>query len=276
MFPKMLHVVKTIFLVKKNRQMILLTLFFEIILLYMTLNHGTKLIERIGVYPEWNAFSFLWNDTFFLMLFFYIVIFSFSNAPFQDKVSSFVIIRCGKRIFTIAHIIYISILSLVISAFLYMGSALFLPYRRGSGDWGQFWGTLSQNRQDYTDLNYMSIDYRVLWDFTPKEALKHTMCICFLLCLMIGLILYLTSFYGKKIIGIIIIVAMVSMSRISIFLRLVRLYWMNPFTWICLDVLTPVENGVFVTVSYAKLMLCCINTLLIVGIIITSYKKELL
>lgn len=40
MFRKIIRIIRTAFLVKKNRQLIMLTLFFEIILCNMTLNHG--------------------------------------------------------------------------------------------------------------------------------------------------------------------------------------------------------------------------------------------
>lgn len=145
MFRKIIRIIRTAFLVKKNRQLIMLTLFFEIILSNMTLNHGRELIERIGFYPECNAFSLIWNDTFFMMLFFFIVIFAFSNAPFRERVSSYVMIRSGKRLYVFAHVIYISILSFLIPVFLYIVNAFFLPYRQGNGEWGQFWGANSQN-----------------------------------------------------------------------------------------------------------------------------------
>jgi len=274
MFRKIIRIIRTAFLVKKNRQLIMLTLFFEIILCNMTLNHGRELIERIGFYPECNAFSLIWNDTFFMMLFFFIVIFAFSNAPFRERVGSYVMIRSGKRLYVFAHVIYISILSFLIPVFLYIVNAFFLPYRQGNGEWGQFWGAISQNSEVYADLNYISLDYRVLWDFTPKETLQHTMCICFLLCFMTGLLLYLTALRGRKKMGIIFIVSLVTMSRISVFYRMFRLYWVNPFTWICLNILTPENNGILVNVFYAKAILCMIDVILIMGILITSYKKR--
>lgn len=66
-----------------------------------------KIVEQLGFSPNISSFSLIWNSTFFILLFFLGVILFYSDAPFQDSMTSFVMIRCGKIKFMIAQICYI-------------------------------------------------------------------------------------------------------------------------------------------------------------------------
>ncbi|MFQ9749551.1 MAG: hypothetical protein ACLRYY_12165 [Anaerobutyricum soehngenii] len=109
----------------------------------MMLNNTKEMIQKVGERPTVSSFPILWSDNLFLMLVFFTVIWMFSDAPFFDRMTTFLLVRSGKIIFAIAHIAYIVILSAVIPIIIYIAETVFLPYVQGN-NWGNFWGTLAQ------------------------------------------------------------------------------------------------------------------------------------
>ena len=76
----------------------------------MMLNNTKEMIQKVGERPTVSSFPILWSDNLFLMLVFFTVIWMFSDAPFFDRMTTFLLVRSGKIIFAIAHIAYIVIL----------------------------------------------------------------------------------------------------------------------------------------------------------------------
>lgn len=65
---------------------------FLILLADMYLRPTRRLIDLLGVAPDTTVFPLIWNNTFFLMLFYFSVILYFSDVPFRDSLSRFLLI----------------------------------------------------------------------------------------------------------------------------------------------------------------------------------------
>ena len=102
-----MHIVKYNIKKWKQNYNILLGLIYLLIISDMMFRPARKIVEQLGFSPNISSFSLIWNSTFFILLFFLGVILFYSDAPFQDSMTSFVMIRCGKIKFMIAQICYI-------------------------------------------------------------------------------------------------------------------------------------------------------------------------
>lgn len=271
---KIIRLIQYHFHVATNKRVLLTSILLEFVVVFMQFHDGRKLIEEVGIKPEVNAFTVVWNDSFFMMVFFFLVVFSFSAIPFRDNSSQFIVIRNGAFLYVVSHIIYIIILAIINVVSLYVMIPIFLPYKNVTGDWGAFWGAVSQNTGDYIGLNHTYVSYRVFWDFTPGQAFISVFSICLLLNIMVGLFLYFLAIFRKKNLGVILLAFLITLGRMTSYFLEVRLYPFSPFNWLCLDVLVPQYNGVQVSVPYACSSLIIINVLLILCILIASSRKK--
>ena len=65
---------------------------FIVLLTDLYLRPTRRLINLLGVLPDTTVFSLIWNNTFFLMLFYLGVILYFSDVPFRNTMSQFLLI----------------------------------------------------------------------------------------------------------------------------------------------------------------------------------------
>ena len=107
-----MHIVKYNIKKWKQNYNILLGFIYLLIISDMMFRPASKIVEQLGFSPNKSSFSLIWNSTFFILLFFLGVILFYSDAPFQDSMTSFVMIRCGKIKYMIAQICYIFLLGI--------------------------------------------------------------------------------------------------------------------------------------------------------------------
>lgn len=130
-----MHIVKYNIKKWKQNYNILLGLIYLLIISDMMFRPARKIVEQLGFSPNISSFSLIWNSTFFILLFFLGVILFYSDAPFQDSMTSFVMIRCGKIKFMIAQICYIFLLGILIPGVFFLIQYIFLLPTEADG-WG--------------------------------------------------------------------------------------------------------------------------------------------
>ena len=260
----------------KSRYHMIMGLIYFIILGDMMLRPTKTLIYELGVKPTTFAFPLLWNSTIFLMMFFFGVILLFSDSPFHDDMTPFFLIRCGNKNLTAAHIIYIIMLSFLIPiCFFVIQAILFMPSLENN--WGKFWGTLAQTNASLETGSRIEFKYHILWDFEPWEATVVVLFICILLCMLTGLLLYLTSILHIKTIGICILSGFIILPHIVDGLNFTTFYWLSPYSWICLNDTMRQYNGSLPSIGYAFFILITLVIFLICFIFLkTSHQKEIL
>lgn len=255
-------------------------MFFCLIYLFlisdMILRPARRLAEELGVSPSVSSFSLIWNSRFFLLLFFFGVMLFYSNAPFQDSMSTFVMIRCGKMRFMIAQVCYIIVVGMMIPIVFFLIQFGLFP-SSGRNEWGKFWGTLAQTGVGIQAGCRIEFQYHILWDYGPEEALAITFLICVLLTIMTGLLLYFFSLFRMKPFGICLLSGFIILPEIVDWLDFTTFNWVSPYSWICLDTTMKSYNGSLPSLSYVFPILCFLNGCLILGIIVkTKTSKEVL
>lgn len=267
-----IHIIK--YNIKKWRQnySMLLGLVYLLIICDMMFRPARKIASQLGVSPNVSSFPLIWNSTFFLLLFFFGVILFYSDAPFQDPMTSFVMIRCGKVRFMSAQICYIIFLGILIPGIFFLIQYIFL-LPTGAEGWGKFWGTIAQTNIAEEAGCYLQFNYRVLWEYNPQEALVITFFTCIFLTIITGLFIYLFSLFRMKTLGICIISLFIILPNVVDILNYTTFYWVSPYSWICLDTTMKEYNGILPSVSYTLFMLSLIIIILIL-LIIWKIKKE--
>ena len=175
-----MHIVKYNIKKWKQNYNILLGLIYLLIISDMMFRPARKIVEQLGFSPNISSFSLIWNSTFFILLFFLGVILFYSDAPFQDSMTSFVMIRCGKIKFMIAQICYIFLLGILIPGVFFLIQYIFLLPTEADG-WGKFWGTIAQTNIAEEVECRLQFDYHILWEYEPKEAFIITFFTCIFL-----------------------------------------------------------------------------------------------
>lgn len=260
----------------KSKPHILLGFFYLLFIGDMMFRPLRKVIDILGVRPTAYAFPLIWNSHFFLMMFFFGVILFYSDAPFTDKMTQFLMIRCGKLRFMAAQMIYVIFMGIMISAACFVIQALFL-LPDGLRGWGQFWGTIAQTGVADEVGSRLSFEYHILWDFEPWEANITTFGLCILLTIMTGLVMYLFGLFHMKKIGVCILSVFMILPGVVDWLNFTTFYWLSPYSWICLDTTMREYNGSLPSLSYAFLMLCGINLCIFILIVWKTMKsKEIL
>ena len=255
----------------KNKSHIWMGIIFMFLFSNMMLNNTKEMIQKVGERPTVSSFPILWSDNLFLKLVFFTVIWMFSDAPFFDRMTTFLLVRSGKIIFAIAHIAYIVILSAVIPIIIYIAETVFLPYVQGN-NWGNFWGTLAQTDIIAQVQGRITIDYRILWDFQPQQAMEISASVCFLLCCMTGLFLYMANLFKRKKEAVCVSCFLVILAYVAKWSSHPELYKICPYSWMYLDALTPEYNGVFLSVKYVMTVSIFINIILVALILIKTYR----
>ena len=246
---------------------------FLILLADMYLRPTRRLIDLLGVAPDTTVFPLIWNNTFFLMLFYFSVILYFSDVPFRDSLSRFLLIRCGRFRYVCSHLFYILCSGIVISGFFFLIQWAMLP-APVFGSWGKFWGTIVQTPIAYETGSGIEFQYHILWDFTPQEALAITFSISVLLNVLSGLFLYFCSLLGQRTVGMCIAAVFAVLPHIVSWLDFTTFYWLSPYSWLCLDTTMRHYNGSLPSLSYAFPVLILLNIILTAAILIEVLLKK--
>ena len=81
----------------KKKSHIWMGIIFMFLFSNMMLNNTKEMIQKVGERPTVSSFPILWSDNLFLMLVFFTVIWMFSDAPFFDRMTTFLLVRSIPR-----------------------------------------------------------------------------------------------------------------------------------------------------------------------------------
>jgi hypothetical protein len=157
----------------------------------------------------------------------------FCDAPFTDANQPYVIVRSGRKYWSIGQIAYIIVTSAVYFLFLFAISILLnIQYIDFSADWGKVLGTMAS--KDVTSVSEInsSVSSRVLFYFTPQSAVWFTFLLSWLCGIFIGMIVYVVnSMTSKRNFGVLTATFFVVLSSAGF----EKLNWFSPVNWTNLD-----------------------------------------
>ena len=178
-------------------------------------------------------FPFIYNNWYVKILFLAPLLLIFCDAPFVDDNQPYVMIRSGRKCWSVGQIAYVVITSAVYFIFLFVISLLInLPHIELSWEWGKAFGTLANTDAARAMGVLNTVTSRTLYYFSPIQAVGFTFLLSWLCGIFLGMIVYLVNaLTNKRNLG---VLAAAFFLIISIS-KLPDLNWYSPVCWISLD-----------------------------------------
>lgn len=224
---------------KKDYKVILIFLSVFILIFYYTRDvyyFSMKIQEPIGPWLFLAIFSdyIVSMGLLKIMLYFGIVVL-FCNAPFIDRLYIFIVLRSGRKSWSLGQVLYIFISALIYTTFIFLCSvAAILPRITFTAQWGKTIGTLAMtDAANQTPL--LIFPWKVIKNYSPVEAVIIEILLVWLTCVMIGLILFcMNSMFNRKI-GISLCCLIILVDPVVKWIDKVELLCFSPISWSSLE-----------------------------------------
>lgn len=157
-------------------------------------------IVGLRVHP-W-LFSHLTNDFVCQLVFTAACVAIFCDAPWNTRLSEYILVRSGKRAQSGGHILYIAILSLVYTLFIFVMSVFAVSFNAEfAGGWGKVLGTLARTNAGIQIGMSFEINDFLIGAYTPFYATALSFILEWACFTWLGLCVYLCNKYIGKMSG---------------------------------------------------------------------------
>lgn len=198
---------------------------------YQEIHPVVEWAQKQKAVPTPYAMPFIFYDYQFLLLFGMLIIFLFSDVPFINQHTTYILLRIGRR-----RWLFLQLFKMTIMSILYMGTEILISMACcGNGNifankWGNVWNTLSVVPDEVS----IAVPRNVLILYTPKEAMLRTFWLGMLVVFLIGCIMLLASLVISN------TFAIVSAGILAVFpyvtgnasLISPKIYYFSPISWI--------------------------------------------
>ena len=222
----------------------------------------------LGVLP--NMYSCGGSDYFHIIIQLGIVL-MFSNAPFKNGDSLYCVMRTGYTRWCVGQLIYIIAASFIYTASLFVLTNLCCIKTLGySPKWGKTFSTLQMANGFKFPLSS-----RIQIQYTPLEALLHSLMLIFMLSILFGLIIFfMASVFGRSS-GVFVTVALVLLALVPNFTQRPALVSkLSPCSLTQLNVVDKLGISSYPSLAYAYTVLGVLIIALFAGTIFVYSNKK--
>ena len=217
-------------------------------------------------------FPHLFSTSGMIMIFSSFTILFYSDAPFMDTHTPFIMIRSGRRNWVIGQLLYVILAGFIYTLFIAIISALVLiPNVHISSDWGKVLRTLAafpDSPSRYGVPASIFVSHEIVGIFSVGEAMLLSFGLFWLVTVFIGVLIFFFNAVVAKMSGIIIAGIFVFVSYFSEYLGRFsfgsRIYYFSPLSWSSLMFLDLNYRGQLPSISYAVVFL--VLTIVVMGI----------
>jgi hypothetical protein len=207
----------------------------------------------------------------------------FSDAPFMDRHTPFLMARTGRISWIWGQIFYIILTSLLYTILNYVITVIsFLPYIDFTRDWGKVIRTLAMNPTSAYEKGIqltVIMNDSIVTSFSAMEATLLSLGLFFLVTLFMGIIIFSLNLIVGKMSGIITAGILVFISYFSIFVgRLTigfKVYYFSPLSWSSLQYIDWYNSGDSPSLQYAVIFLLGTSLILSIISVILFSKKDI-
>ncbi|MDR2569314.1 MAG: hypothetical protein LBD23_03320 [Oscillospiraceae bacterium] len=141
------------------------------------------------------------NDYICQFVFSAAIIALFCDAPWDNDLSTYTLVRTGKRVQCVGHLIYILTLSGVFTLFIYIISVVtMLPSVEFKNNWGRVIGTLARTDASAQIMLSFNVNDFIIGAYTPMKATLYSFLLEWACFMWLGTLLYtLNRHIGKNI-----------------------------------------------------------------------------
>lgn len=222
--------------------------------------------NALGILP--NLYN---NRSYFRVIIQLGIVLMFSNAPFKNNDSLFCIIRTGYTRWCVGQLLYIIAASLIYTTSLFFLTNVCCIKTLGySLKWGKTFSTLRmENGFKFPLSSSIQIQY------TPLEALLHSLMLIFMLSILFGLIIFLMSSVFGRSSGIFVTSALVLLGLVPEFCQYpATVSKFSPCSLTQLNVVDKLGISAYPSLAYAYTVLGVLMIVLIAGTIFVYSNKK--
>ncbi|MDO4261875.1 MAG: hypothetical protein Q4C82_07335 [Eubacteriales bacterium] len=204
--------------------------FFLMLILFMDmyLSGFRDDVRFMGESCGMAVLPFLQTSDYFMKLVLLSAVYFYSNVPFVEKEELFFLIRLGRQRWGRRNLWYLAGSAMLLTLCLLIISWIqILPVSRVSLSWDGVYKTLALTGGRYTRFG---VPYGILQEFSPAELMGFTLCIDWLALLFLGLLMYVISLSGYRILACAAAAIMVFLPMLDARIGGTLLYY-SPLSW---------------------------------------------
>jgi hypothetical protein len=209
------------------------------ILIAIFINSYTKEISLFAEAVHYRMspwlFPFLYGQKYMKYILFSGVLLLFCDAPFLDEEQPYVIIRSGRKFWSVGQVFYIVTASAAYFLYIVMMSILLnLGNMEWNPDWGKVLGTLGTVNVGNMVSYKISVSSKIVTFFTPLQAMWFTFLLSWLTGIFLGLLIYACNvLFANRFIGVLFAAFFVFFD--TVVRNHMTLLWFSPVSWSALD-----------------------------------------
>lgn len=173
-----------------NPRIIAIAVFLTITILWCVLPVRTFVLDMgIGISP-W-LFPFISTDLYTQVAVILCSVVLFCNAPFIDESAPYVVVRSGRGIWVAGQIVYIFMASAILILYIALMTMLpFITRIEWTEEWGKAIGTIAlTDAASLYDVPFV-LYQRIIYSFSPVSAMALSLLLNWMMCSLIGLIMF--------------------------------------------------------------------------------------
>lgn len=187
---------------------IIMLLFFTAAIVWQAVSPAVSISHGMGYRTAPWVYPFIYFKSYWQLVLSFCFILLLSNAPFIDTNQRYVMIRSGRRTWASGCVLYTVTASLIYNSIVFLLSVLFvLPNSFMTMEWGTVLTSIAYSKGASAQL--FMVSRALITNYTPLEALLHTLLLQILLGILLGEIMFVFNLAAQKPIGTIIGVAIV-------------------------------------------------------------------
>lgn len=229
-------------------------IFLAVVVIFCSYTFGglNDIAEFYGVKTSAYVFPFYLSNPSMMLIFGALNIYLFSDVPFTEPDTYFVLSRTNRKNYYIGKVIYIFIASAMVTAiFALLPMLLIFPNADFSNEWGKIIYTLIANSQMVREQADASLGFAVnslvVEKFTPLAAMAYAMILMTSVVFFMGTLILFVGIMVSRSASFVVSGFFVSLSYFAVFLGYISfggvLYFISPFSWCSLNWLDLYGSG---------------------------------
>ncbi len=191
----------------------------------------------------------------------------FCDAPFTEKSETYLLLRVNRSSWFLGQVLYVISVSLIFTLIITISSIVFLiPRVEFSTEWGRVLDSIAYYYDSSVgkppfQMPSFYVDYAIVNNFTPLQAMLHSNVMLFLLCCFSASLIFVLNLKTNRFIGAGVIVFLAGYSDFFSG-RLSYEAYISPFTWLSITEVDYFEYSLASTPQYAYGFLIIVPILL--------------
>lgn len=219
---------------------------------------------------------FVFSNAFFMVIFWGMTIYFYSDIPFIDKTTYFFLCRMKKVDWGIIQLVRIFLSAVVLVTTLFLVCIMLLiPFLEFTGDWGSVIRTLSLTNVTENFTFLFDIPYFILSHYVGWKAMIILYFLCVLSIAFIGFLMFLVSLIGSR------TVAFLAAGAFSVLpvmaenmsVKFPRIYYITIPSWVQLTKIRTSYNFDYPSLQYVFIVLI-VTIILFGGLSLVVIREE--